>query len=172
MKTVVSRIRPWRHDLAGCLHACAATLLDHEGMPALETLGARWGFYYPPGDFRQEEYYLPCRPGTTLLASLAPYHPVSSCWHVPVDAAQGWSEVRARVASGTPVAVSVDNYWLPFRPAYQDVHANHLVIVYGFDDEGAEEQRHRHRHADRLGVFADGATAIRRGPAARDTRRR
>ena len=135
MKTVVTRIRPWRHDLAGCLHACAATLLEHEGMQALETLGARWGFYYPAGDFRREEYYFPCRPGVTLLASLAPYHPVSSRWHVPADAAQGWFEVRARVALGTPVAVSVDNYWLPFRPAYQDVHANHLVIVYGFDDE-------------------------------------
>jgi Butirosin biosynthesis protein H, N-terminal len=135
MKTVISGVRPWRHDLAGCLHACAGTLLDQQGVPALEALGARWGFYYPPGDFRQEEYYFPCRPGASLLTSLAPYHPVSSRWHTPVDAEQGWAEVRSLVASGVPVAVGVDNYWLPFRPAYQDVHANHLVVVYGFDDE-------------------------------------
>jgi Butirosin biosynthesis protein H, N-terminal len=135
MKTVITGVRPWRHDLAGCLHACAATLLDHQGVPALEALGARWGFYYPPGDFRQEEYYFPCRPGASLLTGLAPYHPVTSRWHMPADADQGWTEVRERVAAGTPVAVGVDNYWLPFRPAYQDVHANHLIVVYGFDDE-------------------------------------
>jgi hypothetical protein len=132
---IVPDVRPWRHDLAGCLHACAATLLDHQGMPVLETLGAHWGFYYPPGDFRQEEYYFPGRAGTSLLASLAPYHPVSSRWHTPQTADEGWSEVRERVAAGSPVAVAVDNYQLPFRPAYQDVHSNHLVIVYGFDDK-------------------------------------
>lgn len=135
MKVTLPDIRPWRHDLAGCLHACAATLLQQRGMPALETLGAHWGFYYPPGDFRQEEYYFPCRPGASLLASLAPYHPVSSRWHQAGTAAAGWSEVREQVAAGRPVAVAVDNYHLPFRPAYHDVHANHLVIVYGFDDE-------------------------------------
>jgi hypothetical protein len=136
VKTIVSGVRPWRHDLAGCLHACAGTLVDHLGMPVLETLGAHWGFYYPPDDFRQEEYYFPGRPGASLLASLAPYHPVSSRWHDSQTAAEGWSGVRERVAAGSPVAVAVDNYHLPFRPAYHDVHANHLVIVYGFDDEG------------------------------------
>jgi hypothetical protein len=135
MRTVISGVRPWRHDLAGCLHACAGTLLEHQEVPALEALGAHWGFYYPPGDFRQEEYYFPCRPDASLLAGLAPYHPVSSRWHLPADAGQGWSDVRERVAAGTPIVVGVDNFWLPFRPAHQDVHANHLVIVYGFDDE-------------------------------------
>ncbi|QXJ22396.1 BtrH N-terminal domain-containing protein [Actinomadura graeca] len=135
MRTIVPGVRAWRHDLAGCLHACAATLLEHRGVPALEALGSRWGFYYPPGDFRQEEYYFPCPPGVPLLSALAPYHRVSSRWHEPADARQGWADVRERVASGTPVAVAVDNFELPFRPAHRDVHANHLVIVYGFDDE-------------------------------------
>jgi hypothetical protein len=135
MKVIIPDVRPWRHDLAGCLHACAGTLLDHLGMPVLGTLGTHWGFYYPPGDFRQEEYYFPCPPGASLLGCLAPYHPVSSRWHTPRTAAEGWSGVRERVAAGSLVAVAVDNYQLPFRPAYQDVHSNHLVIVYGFDDE-------------------------------------
>src|SRR6185312_7338475 len=34
-----------------------------------------------------------------------------------------------------PVIVAVDNFYLPFRPAYQDIHAGHLIIVYGFDEE-------------------------------------
>jgi hypothetical protein len=34
-----------------------------------------------------------------------------------------------------PIAVAVDNFELPFRPAYRDVHSNHLVVVTGFDDE-------------------------------------
>ena len=34
-------VRPWRHDLAGCLHACAATLLGSAGLDPLEVLGAR-----------------------------------------------------------------------------------------------------------------------------------
>jgi hypothetical protein len=135
MRTVIPGVRPWRHDLAGCLHACAGTLLGHQNIPALDALGAHWGFYYPPGDFRQEEYYFPCRPGVSLLGSLAPYHPISSRWHLPAGAEQGWSDVREQLVEGRPTAVGVDNFWLPFRPAHQDVHANHLVIVYGFDDE-------------------------------------
>ncbi|GAB3986217.1 hypothetical protein GCM10029978_101150 [Actinoallomurus acanthiterrae] len=135
MKVVLDGVRPWRHDLAGCLHACAATLLAHQGVAPLDALGASWGFYYPPGDFRQEEYYFPSRPGASLLSAIAPYHPVTSRWHTPGGPDQGWAEVRERVAAGTPVAVAVDNFELPFRPAYQDVHANHLIIVYGFDDD-------------------------------------
>src|SRR5262249_45530351 len=32
------------------------------------------------------------------------------------------------------VIAAVDNYHLPFRPAYGDVHAAHLVVVYGLDE--------------------------------------
>jgi len=135
MRTVIAGVRPWRHDLAGCLHACAATLLRHAGVAPLEVLGSAWRFEYESGDFRREEYYFPGRPGESLLQSLAPYHPLRSSWHLPADPDQGWAQVRQQVAAGQPVAVAVDNFHLPFRPAYQDVHSNHLLIVYGFDDE-------------------------------------
>ena len=128
-------VRAWRHDLAGCLHACVGTLAEHAGFAPLEVLGANWQFYYRPGDVRSEEYYFPCPDGRSLLASLAPRHPIDSRWRWPADAEQGWLEVRDQVAAGTPVAVAVDNFEVPFRPAYRDVHSNHLVVVHGFDDE-------------------------------------
>ena len=135
MRVELDGIRPWRHDLAGCLHACAATLVEHAGFAPLEALGAGWQFYYQLGDIRSEEYYFPCPDGRSLLSSLAPWHPISSRWHWPPDAEQGWHQVREHLLAGSPAAVAVDNFELPFRPAYQDVHSNHLVVVYGFDDE-------------------------------------
>jgi hypothetical protein len=135
VKTIVDGVRPWRHDLAGCLHACAATLLAHRGLDPVDVLGAAWLFHYDAGDFRREEYYFPLQPGESLFGALAPYHRVGSRWHAPPDAQQSWAQVRELVGNGTPVAVAVDNFHLPFRPAFRDVHANHLIIVYGFDDE-------------------------------------
>jgi hypothetical protein len=137
MRVELRDIVHWRHDLTGCLHIAMAVLLGHRGLDPLEVLGAGWGFYYDPRDLRREEYYFPS-PHDSLLAGLAPYHPVSSRWHSPVDAEAGWRETRAAVASGRPVAVAADNYELPFRPAYQDVHTNHLIVVFGFDDEAGE----------------------------------
>lgn len=137
MRTVIDGVAPWRHDLAGCLHACAATLLAHRGLDPVDVLGSGWRFHYRAGDFRREEYYYPLLPGQSLLAGLAPYHEVASRWHTPAGAYDGWAQVREQIAAGKPVAVAVDNFHLPFRPAYHDVHANHLVVVYGFDDESA-----------------------------------
>ncbi|MER0240490.1 BtrH N-terminal domain-containing protein [Streptomyces sp. HSW2009] len=130
---LIDGLRPWRHDLVGCLWTSAGSLLDHHGAPVLETLGAAWGFRHLPADLRREEYYYPTDPGTSLWEALAPYHPVRSRWHEPVDAEAGWAEVRAEVLAGRPTIVAADNFDLPFRPAYQDVHTNHLVIVHGFD---------------------------------------
>jgi hypothetical protein len=135
MNVMLQPVLPWRHELAGPLYACAATLLLFHQIEPLEALGTGWVFYYRPGDVRREEYYFPCRPGVSLLGSLAPHHQVRSRWHRPARDSQAWPEVRAHVAAGRPVAVAVDNYYLPFRPAYQDVHTNHLILVYGFDDD-------------------------------------
>lgn len=134
MRVELDGIRHWRHDLTGCLHVAMGALLSFRGLDPLEVLGAAWTFRHRPTDIRREEYYFPGAAGS-LLASLAPYHPVSSSWHVPPDAQAGWREVRAAVAAGVPVAVAADNFYLPFRPAYRDVHTNHLITVFGFDDE-------------------------------------
>lgn len=124
----------WRHDLCECLHNCLGILLLHHRRDPALVLGAVWDFYYPPGDVRPEEYYYPCR-WPTLAGSIAPYHPLTSCWHVPADAQQGWLQVKESILRGRPAIVAVDNYYLPFRPAYQDVHTNHVLVVYGFDEQ-------------------------------------
>lgn len=165
MRLVLPAVRPWRHDLAGCLHACMATLLDFHGVEPLEALGAAWGFYYRSGDLRREEYYYPCRPGQSLLGGLAPHHRVRSCWHRPTDAAEGWDAVRRKLLAGQPVAVAVDNFELSFRPAYKDVHTNHLVVVYGFDDE-----RRTVRVLDAVPPSFDGVIGLEELTAARDSR--
>jgi hypothetical protein len=131
---VIDGVLPWRHDLVGCLWTSAATVLRWHGVPVLETLGAAWGFRHLPTDLRREEYYYPTPPGVSLYEALAPYHPIRSVWHEPADAAEGWAQVRDQVDAGVPIVVAADNFYLPFRPAYQDVHTNHLVVVYGYDD--------------------------------------
>lgn len=134
MRVELPGIEHWRHDLGHCLQTTAGVLLGFHGADPIDVLGAGWGFGYRAGDVRREEYYFPCLRGS-LFASIAPHHPITSTWHEPADAEQGWQEVRAAVAAGQPVAVAADNYHLPFRPAYRDVHTNHLLVVYGFDDE-------------------------------------
>lgn len=136
MRVELAPVRYWRHDLGHCLHTTAGVLLDHHGLDPVEVLGAGWGFHYP-GDLRREEYYLPGA-AESLFTGLAPHHRISSRWHSPADAEAGWLEVRAQLLAGRPVAVAADNFHLPFRPAYRDVHTNHLLTVYGFDDEAAE----------------------------------
>jgi hypothetical protein len=157
-------VRAWRHELAGCLHACMATLLASHGVDPLEALGAGWGFYYRPGDVRREEYYFPCRPGVSLLESLAPHHPVRSRWRQPDDAAEGWIQVRERLRAGEPVAVAVDNFHLPFRPAYRDVHTNHMIMVHGFDDRQGTVQV-----LDAVPPSFEGAITVEQLTAARDS---
>ena len=130
---VLDNVAPWRHDLVGCLWTSAATILRWHDLPVLETLGAAWGFRHLPGGLRREEYYYPTPPGVSLYEALAPYHPIRSTWHQPADAAEGWAQVREQVDLGVPTVVAADNFYLPFRPAYQDVHTNHLVTVYGYD---------------------------------------
>lgn len=137
MRVELSPVRYWRHELTHCLHTTAGVLLDHHGIDPVQALGAAWGFNCPPGDVRREEYYLPGA-ADDLFAGLAPFHALSSRWHEPVDAEQGWREVREVLCAGRPVAVAADNFHLPFRPAYRDVHTNHLMVLYGFDEERAE----------------------------------
>lgn len=164
-RLLLDDVRPWRHDLVGCLWTSAGTILRWHNVPVLETLGAAWGFRHLPRDLRREEYYYPTPPGVSLYEALAPYHPVRSEWHNPADAAEGWAQVRARVALGIPTVVAADNFYLPFRPAYQDVHTNHLVTVYGYDEDAGSV-----RVLDAVPPRFDGDIRLTELAAARDSR--
>lgn len=123
----------WCRDLVSCLQATFASVLLRRGHEPLEVLGAHWEFRHRPGDVRSEEFYFPEREPGDLLASIAPHHPVSSTWAAghgdrPLDA------LAAALRDG-PVIAAVDNFHLPFRPAFGDVHAAHLLVVHALDEE-------------------------------------
>ena len=123
----------WYRDLISCLQATFGSLLIRVGADPLAVLGAGWRFLHLPGDVRSEEFYYPCH-DADLGAALAPHHELHSRWWQPADEDDVWLEVRASLADDRPVIAAVDNFHLPFRPAYGDVHAAHLVVVYGLDE--------------------------------------
>ncbi|HEX4701431.1 MAG TPA: BtrH N-terminal domain-containing protein [Pseudonocardiaceae bacterium] len=122
----------WYRDLISCLQATFGSLLVRAGADPLAVLGAGWRFLHLPGDVRSEEFYYPCH-DADLGAALAPHHELHSRWWQPADTDDVWREVRETLADDRPVIAAVDNFHLPFRPAYGDVHAAHLVVVYGLD---------------------------------------
>ncbi|MFD4553513.1 BtrH N-terminal domain-containing protein [Streptomyces sp. NPDC058469] len=128
----------WYRDLVSCLQATFGSLLIREGADPLAVLGAGWRFLHLPGDVRSEEFYYPCPTdefgGTDLGAALAPHHELHARWWQPADENDVWREVREALADDRLVIAAVDNYHLPFRPAYGDVHAAHLVVIYGLDE--------------------------------------
>jgi hypothetical protein len=103
--------------------------LGHEPLPIL---GAGWGFRFRPGGWEPAEFYFPCEDGN-LGAALAPHHPLRVTWRQPGGREAADAELVEALRAGVPPIVAVDNYFLPFRPAYQDVHAAHLVVVCGVD---------------------------------------
>ncbi|HEY0169105.1 MAG TPA: BtrH N-terminal domain-containing protein [Jatrophihabitans sp.] len=130
----VRRPPSWYRDTAGCLQASLGSALLAGGWDPLEVLGAGWSFAHLPADDPHEEFYLPLPPGLGLGQALAPHHRLELGWskarHAGRVALDELVEVLAH--GGLPIA-AVDNYHLPFRPAYSDVHAAHLVIVYAVD---------------------------------------
>ncbi len=129
----------WYRDPVGCLHSTLAMVLLHAGHAPLPVLGANWEFRYRPGDVRPEEFYYPCRYPGDPARSIAPSGGIASRWCQPYDTEPVGSDtleplVHHLAAGGLPI-VAVDNFHLPFRPAYGDVHAAHLVVVYGIDDD-------------------------------------
>lgn len=123
----------WYRDLISCLQATFGSLLARLGADPLDVLGAGWRFLHLPGDVRFDEFYYPC-PDGDLGAALAPHHELHARWWQPADENDAWPEVRESLADDRPVIAAVDNFYLPFRPAYGDVHASHLVVVYGLDE--------------------------------------
>jgi butirosin biosynthesis protein H-like len=130
----------WYRDLISCLQSTFGSVIARAGADPLAVLGAGWRFLHRPGEVRSEEFYYPCPPraaepgGADLGAALAPYHQLHSHWWQPADPDDPWREMRRTLAADRLVIAAVDNYHLPFRPAYGDVHAAHLVVVYGLDE--------------------------------------
>ncbi|GIH27836.1 hypothetical protein Aph01nite_61460 [Acrocarpospora phusangensis] len=128
-------IDQWYRDPVSCLQSTVAALLLADGQDPLEVLGLAWEFRYLPGDVRPEEFYWPCRVPGDPVASLLPYHPARSRWRTTA-VADPLAELREALAEGRLPVVAVDNYHLPFRPALNDVHSAHLIVVYDIDQDG------------------------------------
>ncbi|TDB78265.1 BtrH N-terminal domain-containing protein [Micromonospora sp. KC723] len=119
-------------DPISCLQASFGSVVADAGHDPLAALGARWEFRYIPGDVRSEEFYFPEREPGDTAGSMMPYHPAHSTWFTP-ETAEPLEELAALIENGLAPIAAVDNYHLPFRPAYHDVHAAHLVLIYGVD---------------------------------------
>jgi Butirosin biosynthesis protein H, N-terminal len=128
-----ARVRHWYRDPISCLQSTLATVLLRAGVEPLPVLGLGWEFLFKPGDVRPEEFYYPCRFEGDVARSLAPYHPIRSSWWSPALDEDPLAELARRVEDGELPVAAVDNYHLPFRPAFRDVHAAHLVVVYAVD---------------------------------------
>jgi butirosin biosynthesis protein H-like len=137
MRIELDPIPFWFHDLGSCLHDCLGTVLCYYGKDPILTLGAAWEFHHAPADFSREEFYYPT-PRESLAASLLPFHPITSTWHRSADGRAALAEIKAVVRAGRPVIVAEDNFYIPFRPAFGDVHAAHVLVLYGFDEEKDE----------------------------------
>ncbi len=119
-------------DPLSCLQSILGALILDAGHDPVAALGARWEFRHIPGDVRSEEFYFPGRAPHDTAGSMMPYHPVHSAWSTP-SSDDPLAELAALIDRGILPIAAVDNYHLPFRPAYHDVHAAHLVLVFGVD---------------------------------------
>ncbi|HEY4019188.1 MAG TPA: BtrH N-terminal domain-containing protein [Pseudonocardiaceae bacterium] len=124
----------WYDDLCSCLQVDVACVLRFHGWDPVRALGASWRFTFVPGTCEPVEFYHPCR-DEDLADALAAGQPLHAEWRWPSDAADAAAQLRAAIDAGRPPIVAVDNYHLPFRPAYRDVHAAHLVVVRGYDGD-------------------------------------
>ncbi|GAA3723805.1 BtrH N-terminal domain-containing protein [Streptomyces tremellae] len=123
----------WYDDLCSCLQIDIGHVLERAGWDPVRALGAGWRFRAPAGPVEPVEYYHPA--GDALEDLLCLHHPVRLRWHRPAGPADAHRELVASLARGVPVVAAVNNFHLPFRPAYHDVHAAHLLVVTGHDAE-------------------------------------
>jgi hypothetical protein len=128
----MTTVRLWYRDTLSCLQSTTATLLIQRGEDPLTALGLNWDFLYIPGDYEPQEYYYPCRYPGDVIRSILPYHPATSGWRIAGDP-DPYAELEAVLAEGRLPVIAVDNFHLPFRPAYHDVHSKHLLVVHAID---------------------------------------
>ncbi len=137
-RQVWDRPEQWYRDPVSCLQSTLATVLLQAGEDPLVALGLHWEFFYKPDEVTAEEFCFPCRVDGDIARSLAPYHEITSRWWRAESSGSALDELAGWLDAGTLPIAAVDNFHLPFRPAYRDVHAAHLVVVYGVDRKRGE----------------------------------
>ncbi len=124
----------WYRDPISCLQSTFASVLDRAGVNPLVALGAGWGVPVRPGRRTVGGVLLPLPLRGRPRPQPLPHHDVSSSWWCPADPDDPLREIREAMTEGRLVIAAVDNFHLPFRPAFGDVHAAHLLVVYGLDE--------------------------------------
>jgi butirosin biosynthesis protein H-like len=115
----------WYQDPLSCLQTTLGSILLEHGLRPVEVLGLACEFAFASGDAMCEEFYRPAQSESGVAADLCPYHDVESAWTSGTSA----DDLIELIETHSSVIVAVDNFHLPFRPAYHDVHAAHLVVV-------------------------------------------
>ena len=115
----------WYEDPLSCLQTTVGSILMEHGLRPVDVLGLACEFAFAPGDVMREEFYRPAQSSGGVAADLCPYHDVESAWTTGANA----DDLIDLIETHSSVIVAVDNYHLPFRPAFHDVHAAHLVVV-------------------------------------------
>ncbi|MFQ6143748.1 BtrH N-terminal domain-containing protein [Streptomyces seoulensis] len=123
----------WYRDVISCLWATLAENIARAGGEPLDVLGLHWEFRFRPGDVRSEEFYFAGAHPDDVARSIAPYHGISSRWHRAAADDDPLAELAELTGRGMLPVAAVDNFHLPFRPAYGDVHAAHLIVVHDVD---------------------------------------
>ncbi|MEV7026855.1 BtrH N-terminal domain-containing protein, partial [Kitasatospora sp. NPDC093558] len=115
----------WYEDPLSCLQTTLGSILLEHGLKPVEVLGLACEFAFAPDDVPREEFYRPVQSDRGVAADLCRHHDVESAWTTGRDA----DDLIELIETHSSVIVAVDNYHLPFRPAFHDVHAAHLVVV-------------------------------------------
>lgn len=131
MTVTTTGVPAWYDDLCGCLQIGIGCALERHGFDPVQALGTSWRFRAPSPDVEPVEFYHPA--GNDLGALLGLYQPIRLAWHRPAGPEQAHEDLVAALDAGAAPLVAVDNFYLPFRPAYGDVHAGHLIRVDGYD---------------------------------------
>lgn len=124
-------VQQWYRDSCSCAQTTIATLALMKRMDPLDLLGRSLTFRVDSVSISHEEYYAPSDPMRGPLGEITPHTEISSSWNY----GENVTDLEAAVERG-PIILAVDNYYLPFRPAYLDVHAAHLVVVTKVKTEG------------------------------------
>lgn len=133
--TAAGIVPQWYRDSCSCLQTTLASMSIMKAVDPLELL-ARTVNLMPEKGVRHAEYYSPMHPRDGMLGWVCPDTGVSGRWVDCPDVLH----LRELVSARPAVIVPVDNYYLPFRPAYNDVHAAHLVLVTDYQERDGVPQ--------------------------------